>query len=156
MSQPFQATSVPDLAFSANPSGRYLIGSPDAEEHSFDDEARHEVHLARSFLIQAPPVTQAQWRQLMDTEPSRLKGDDKPVEMVSWFDAIACPNALSRKEGLPEVYLEDSAPRDDRRSVYETLGYRLPTEAEWEVACRAGTLTVRYRGDVPAGVAAIG
>lgn len=143
------------MSFLTLPSGRYLVGSHPDEEYSFDDEVRHEVHLARAFLIQVTPVTQARWRQLMGTEPSHFKGDDLPVERVSWFDAIACANALSRQEGLPEVYLEDGSLRDDRRSVYETLGYRLPTEAEWEVACRAGTTTAWYCGDDPAGVGAI-
>ena len=121
-------------------------------------ETPHDVTITRPFLMQATPVTQAQWESLMGNNPSSFahdiyrnvlgleKGADHPVEDVSWFDAIAYCNALSRSEGLEEAYVIDGG-SSVRWKGLDALGYRLPTEAEWEYACRAGTSGDRY-GDV--------
>lgn len=108
-----------------------------------------DVTITRPVLMQATPVTQAQWKTRMGNLPSLdHEHPDLPVRHVSWFDAVAYCNALSKSEGLEEAYTMRRADVVDGRGL-DTLGYRLPTEAEWEYACRAGTAGNRY-GDLKA------
>jgi formylglycine-generating enzyme required for sulfatase activity len=114
------------------PAGTFMMGSPDHERgHEPSEKPLHEVTL-QSFCMGRYPVTQAQWRFVtgltedLNPEPSHFKGDDHPVETVSWLDAV---NFCK--------YLSDYSGRD----------YRLPTEAEWEYACRAGTTTPFHFGE---------
>ena len=103
------------------PAGTFMMGSPATEAGPKEDETQHEVTLTTSFFLGITQVTQEQWQELMGTNPSFFRGvKHLPVENVSWDDAVEFCYRLSQKEG--------------RR-------YRLPTEAEWEYACRAGTTT---------------
>jgi formylglycine-generating enzyme required for sulfatase activity len=97
--------------------GTFLMGSPPGEPLRQDEETPHRVTLTRPFRIAATEVTQRQWLALMPQNRSPQPGDDRPVTSVSWTEAKEFCAALSRKEGT---------------------AYRLPTEAEWEYACRAG------------------
>jgi len=106
--------------------GEFMMGSPENEIGRGEHEMRHRVTLTKTCLLAVTQVTQAQWSALMPTNPSCFKGNDRPVETVSWDEATKFCEALSRTEG--------------RR-------YRLPTEAEWEYACRAGTTTRFHAGD---------
>ncbi|MCE5249931.1 SUMF1/EgtB/PvdO family nonheme iron enzyme [bacterium] len=104
-------------------------------------EPVHTVTLS-SFEMGKYEVTQGQYKSIIGTNPSNFTGDDTfPVEQVSWFDAIKFCNALSTKEGLDKCYDEGTGSCDFTKN-----GYRLPTEAEWEYACRAGTTTPYYTG----------
>ena len=109
------------------PSGRFQMGSRTAS----DETPQHEVTLTQSFQMGIHEVTQAQYEQVMGVNPSYYKGGDKPVDSVSWNDAMEFCRKLS---ALPA---EQAAGRV----------YRLPTEAEWEYACRAGTTTNYSFGD---------
>ena len=107
------------------PKGKFLMGSPESEEGRYKSESQHEVTISQNFYMGATEVTQAQWQKVMGNKPSLFKGDELPVEQISWEKAIEFCNRLSE---MPE---EKKAGRK----------YRLPTEAEWEYACRAGTTT---------------
>ena len=128
-----------DCELLAMPAGRFLMGSLADEPGRAEDELRHEVELTRSFYVARTPVTQALWRAVMGNAPSYFLGDNLPVDQVSWIDAVVFCNRLSELEGLDECY-DIAADGAVLRSL-DTVGYRLPTEAEWEHACRAGTTT---------------
>ena len=119
------------------PEGTFVMGSPPEELGRYDDEGpQHEVSVS-AFLMGRYPVTQAQWRAIathidlkvqvdLEPDPAKFKGDDRPVEQVSWHDAIEFCKRLSR---------------------LTSHTYRLPTEAEWEYACRAETKTPFHFGE---------
>ncbi|MEI6083166.1 MAG: formylglycine-generating enzyme family protein, partial [Verrucomicrobiota bacterium] len=90
---------------------------------------QHKVRISRAFYLGDTEVTQGQWKAIMGSNPSDFKGDDLPVEHVTWRACVTFAQKLSEKEGKK---------------------YRLPTEAEWEYACRAGSTTAYYFGDDPA------
>ncbi|MBI3246244.1 MAG: formylglycine-generating enzyme family protein [Deltaproteobacteria bacterium] len=110
------------------PPGRFLMGSPETEQSRDDDEGpRHEVQLSQGFWLFDTPCIQDLWQAVMGENPSRFKEkewQERPVESVSWEDCQQFITKLNAQ--LPELALA------------------LPTEAEWEYACRAGTTTARY------------
>ncbi len=110
--------------------GRFMMGSPSSEPGRDDDERQHRVTLTRGFHMQTTEVTQGQWKAVMGGNPSYFKscGDDCPVEQVSFKDVQEFIQRLNQKEG--------------------TNKYRLPTEAEWEYASRAGTETALANGRI--------
>ncbi len=137
----------------AIPEGRFVMGAPKEEPESSDSERPQHTVTLQSFFLSEYPVTQAQWKAVaalnfvnrsLDSDPSTFKGDNRPVENVFWLDAVEFCARLSR--------LTDK-------------DYRLPSEAEWEYACRAGTTTpfhfgetittdqANYNGDYSYGVA---
>lgn len=115
--------------------GTFTMGSPVDERWRETDEVQHTVTLG-SYLIGKQEVTQAEYTAVTGTNPSYFRGDNRPVEMVSWYDAVLYCNALSERDGLTAAYTIDGNNVTWNR---EANGYRLPTEAEWEYACRAGT-----------------
>jgi formylglycine-generating enzyme required for sulfatase activity len=119
--------------------GRFSMGSPNSEAGRDGDETLHSVTLTRSLWLQATEVTQAQWQAVMGPNPSIVNGCGTcPASGVSWNDAVIYLNALSESEGLDACY------EGSRFVGLDCSGYRLPTEAEWEYAVRAGTTEARY------------
>jgi len=120
------------------PGGRFIMG----EENQID-AAPHEVVLS-PFYMDKNLVTQEQYEKVMGENPSRWKGGTNPVEQMRWSDAARYCNARSRSEGLEPCYNLNTW-----QCNFEANGYRLPTEAEWEYACRAGTQTAYSFGNDP-------
>jgi formylglycine-generating enzyme required for sulfatase activity/DNA-binding beta-propeller fold protein YncE len=128
------------------PAGEFSMGSPDSDKDAWSSaKPQHRVRITRPFYLGATEVTQGQYRAITGESPSYFKGsDDLPVEQVSWNDALAFCDKLSEREGLKPYYQSGGvAPSGGE-------GYRLPTEAEWEYACRAGTSTRFSFGDADA------
>ena len=138
--------SVCPVRFQAIPAGSFLAGSPDGEGYDAE-HPQHRVTLS-PFLLSATEVTVCQWNGVFDLEPAQGRRD-YPVEQVSWCDALRFANALSTREGLPPVYeITDGCERSgDVTMDPQPAGFRLPTEAEWEYAVRAGTSTRYWSGD---------
>jgi formylglycine-generating enzyme required for sulfatase activity len=131
------------MKFRLIPPGTFLMGSPEDEEDRDEDEYQHEVRLTRAFYLGVYPVTQAEWTSVMGSNPSwfsssgdgsdEVSGQDTshfPVEQVSWDDAQEFLGKLNASHGMSGVR------------------YRLPSEAEWEYACRAGTISPFSFGNV--------
>lgn len=112
------------------PPGEFVMGSPDNEEYAGDDERpQHKVRITKPFYLGATEVTQDQYQRVMGDNPSWHYGDPlRPVESVSWHQARRFCQLLSDRDGR---------------------AYRLPTEAEWEYACRAGSAGKWCFGDEP-------
>ncbi|WGV27121.1 bifunctional serine/threonine-protein kinase/formylglycine-generating enzyme family protein [Halotia branconii] len=118
-----------NLAMVSIPGGQFLMGSPEDESKKFDAESPQHLVTVKPFFISIFPVTQAQWKAVaelplinrnLNSEPANFKGINRPVEQVSWDDAVEFCARLRQKTGQ---------------------NYRLPSEAEWEYACRARTIT---------------
>ena len=114
------------LEMAAIPGGSFMMGSPENEERRYDNESPQHQVTVPSFFMGKYPVTQAQYQAIMGTNPSYFKGSNRPVERVIWNYAIAFCEKLSQRTGK---------------------NYRLPSEAEWEYACRAGTTTPFHFGE---------
>lgn len=117
--------------------GTFTMGSPESENWRSEDEVQHEVTVSDFYMSQYE-VTQEEYENIMNENPSTFKGNNLPVENITWYDAIEYCNKLSESKGLTPVYTIDGDNVSWDRSAN---GYRLPTEAEWEYAARAGTTT---------------
>jgi formylglycine-generating enzyme required for sulfatase activity len=121
--------------------GIFTMGSPSSEIRREKDEASHSVTLG-DFHIGKYEVTQKEYKDITGADPSNFKGDNLPVENVTWHEAVQYCNARSKKEGLTPAYTIDASGADPAVAWNKNAnGYRLPTEAEWEYASRAGTTT---------------
>ena len=143
----FFAVSVIASDFILVKGGTFNMGSPANEDWRSADETLHKVTVS-DFQIAKFEVTQKLYREVMGENPSSFKGDNLPVENVTWLDAVRFCNKLSKREKRKPVYEIN----DDGKTVSwnrEANGYRLPTEAEWEFAARAGTTTPFYTKKTP-------
>ena len=132
--------------------GEFLMGSPRYEADRESNEDRHQVTLTRGFLLGKTEVTQDQWKAIMGSSPSRHDGGRRPVENVTFSQCVEFCNQLSQAEGIEPAYGFNG------EEIYWNRGsggYRLPTEAEWEFACRAGSLQRFANGDRPSDLDAI-
>jgi formylglycine-generating enzyme required for sulfatase activity len=115
------------MKFVLIPAGTFMMGGDKRKEKPYKRELpAHQVTISKPFYLSAYELTQTQWEDMMGYNPSMFKGKNNPVEIVSWLDAQDLIKELNRKEGHSR--------------------YRLPTEAEWEYAARAGTTTAFYFG----------
>jgi formylglycine-generating enzyme required for sulfatase activity len=141
---PHRAANAPQTQADASaemvsiPGGQFTMGDKDEP-----DATPHEV-VVSAFLMDKFLVTQEYYQKLMGDNPARWKADKNPIEQVRWSDAVKFCNARSLAEGLKPCYNLDTWECD-----FDASGYRLPTEAEWECACRAGSKTAYFFGDNP-------
>jgi formylglycine-generating enzyme required for sulfatase activity len=153
------------------PAGTFMMGSPTTEANRHTNETQHQVTLTQGFYMGKYPVTQAQYEAVMGTNPSyfmtpvapETSTANRPVEQVIWYDAIVFCNKLSMQEGLSPAYRINGSTdpadwgtmptnfNDPARVTWDAVeivagsnGYRLPTDAQWEYACRAGTWGDNY------------
>ena len=126
----FELTNTIGMKFVFIKPGTFMMGSPTNESGRDSDETQHQVTLTKGYYMQTTEVTQGQWKAILNNNPSSFSscGDNCPVEMVNWNDVQEFITALNQKE--------------------KTDVYRLPTEAEWEYAARAGSSSAFANGGI--------
>ena len=133
-------TGIYDTNMVLIPAGTFDMGG------TYSDEVpMHSVTITRDFLMGKYEITQKLYEEVMGTNPSNIKGENLPVETVTWKNAVEFCNKMSERDSLAPCYTINGA---DVQCNWDANGYRLPTEAEWEYACKARTITDFYSGSL--------
>ncbi len=137
------------------PAGSFLMGSPASELGRSSDEHPHQVTIPSPLLVSIREVTQSEWLLVMGWNDSARRGQDLPVEYVTWYDCVSYCNRRSIRERLTPAYAIGRVIQSGDHLEYADVtwdrnadGYRLPTEEEWEYACRAGGTTAFALGEI--------
>jgi formylglycine-generating enzyme required for sulfatase activity len=138
------------------PSGTFTMGSPTSEPAHESDESQHQVILTASLYVSQHETTQAEWQGVMGWNQSSFPGADQPVENVTWLDCLSYCNKRSAAENLDSVYVMTGRSYSGVHitgvssisCAWDSNGYRLLTEAEWEYACRAGSTAAFCNGGI--------
>jgi formylglycine-generating enzyme required for sulfatase activity len=140
------------------PAGTFTMGSPASESGRRADETAHQVTLTRPVYVDTFEVTQSEWQAVMGWNDSFFRAADRPVERVTWYDAVSFCNLRSLRSGYSPVYTITGATHDGNHITDATVtwnhaanGFRLPTEAEWEYACRATSPSAFCNGGITYG-----
>ncbi|MDD3590737.1 MAG: formylglycine-generating enzyme family protein [Thermoguttaceae bacterium] len=142
ISVPKEWTNVLGMKFKLVRAGTFDMGSPRNEFRRFADELLHSVTLTENFFLAVFPMTQAEWRAVLGENPSKYPSSKRaPVESVSWYDCMDFIERINEKEYALEL----------RNYLGANWQYSLPTEAQWEYSCRAGSSTPYYFGSSPSG-----
>jgi len=160
--KPGQTEVFGGIEFCFIPGGTYMMGSPESEKDRGYEEQIHRVRVS-PFWLAKYEVTQKEYMDIMGVNPSHFAGTGLdlsrlPVENVSWYNVVEFCNRLSIKHGIKPYYKIDKSRKDpNNKNSYDKTkwtvtiaggnGFRLPTEAEWEYACRAGTTTAFHYGN---------
>ena len=135
-------TNVLGMSFKLVHAGSFKMGSPNGETRRFADESLHSVTLTKDFYLSIFPTTQAEWRAVLGENPSKFDYSKRaPVESISWFDCMGFIEKINEEEYGLEL----------RNFLGTNWRYSLPTEAQWEYACRANTSSAYYFGQTASG-----
>ncbi len=152
---PNPCAQLPDSGMVLIHPGTFTMGSPPDEPGRFDNETQHQVTLTKGFYMRDHSVTQQEWQTAMGWIPSVFSGATLPVEAVTWYDCVSYCNRLSEAHGMTDAYTITGQQLSGNHIVSATVtwnqganGYRLPTEAEREYACRAGSTTAFCDGAI--------
>ncbi|MEN9798165.1 MAG: hypothetical protein RL653_1861 [Pseudomonadota bacterium] len=126
--------------------GEFVMGASEGDEEALAQEKpSRRIQITHALEVWNVPFTQRQFQEVMGENPSKHQGrSDRPVENISWFEAIRCCNALSVLEGIQPAYNIDEGGTNVTWRGVNVPGWRLPTEAEWEFFCRSGSVSSRY------------
>ena len=145
-SKPIEPEKKPTISMVLIPAGTFQIGNTGAYSGLDSENPEHTVTISKAFYMSKYEVTQKQYQAVMDTNPSYFIGENLPVEQVTWYNAVEFCNALSQLEGKTPCY---TIQNDTNVTCnWDANGYRLPTEAEWEYACKAGSSADFYSGSL--------
>lgn len=144
-SNPVEPEKKPTISMVLIPSGTFQMGNTGAYSGFDWEKPVHTVTISKAFYMNKYEVTQKQYEDVMGTNPSKFKGENLPVENVTWYNAVAFCNALSQLEDLTPCYTINET---NVTCNWDANGYRLPTNAEWEYACKGGTTTDFYSGNL--------
>jgi formylglycine-generating enzyme required for sulfatase activity len=142
------------------PPGEFVMGCAPEKQRIYPEQSPHHVKITQPWLLGRTEVTQVQWQMIMKNEPWKEKktiqtGPDYAATTITWFEAAEFCNRLSEHEGFDPYYRISRAGESEEEEEEEDVevevaggnGYRLPSEAEWEYSCRAGSTTLWHFGD---------